>query len=354
MYLDLTKPWQIIPQDQFDPTCRLAARELSVFLQQISGESFPISDKPDRDKRTFELICADKELDGFEWQIRKTAVLLTGANPRSLLYAVYAFLEELGCTWFAPGMTGMSIPKGTRFLVKNGSYRSKATFPGRCLILGHHAFMQHSDDWIIWAARNRLNTIFFHVIDEPLALGAAPEAFYQKVKSHAIPLAHERGMTIEHGGHKMTGLLPRNLFRKMPDAFRMKDGKRTRDHNFCPSSPEALAVIRENGRRWFESHPEVDVFHLWADDIAGGGWCNCEYCRKLSPSDQLLTAVNSLALELEQVNPSAQLSFLAYHDTIQPPEQIKPRANVFALWAPRMRCYAHSINNWTCKINSAQ
>ena len=352
MHINLTNPWQIHLQDPGNPTSLLAARELSVFLQQICAKPILITDKPDHSKSTFELNCGKKELDGFEWRVERQRITLSGSNPRGLLYAVYDFLEALGCTWFAPGMTGMSIPKGTQFSIKGSIVKAKTSLPGRCLILGHHAFMQDSDDWIIWSARNRINTIFFHVIEEPLALGAAPGACYQRIKTHAIALARERGMTVEHGGHKLTSLLPRSLFRHMPTAFRMWDGKRTNDHNFCPSDPDGLAVIRKNGRTWFESHPEVDVFHLWADDISGGGWCGCERCQGLSPSDQLLVATNALAEELEQINPGAQLSFLAYHDTEQPPRNVIPHTNVSPLWAPRLRCYAHSINNWLCKVNS--
>ncbi|MGB8252264.1 MAG: DUF4838 domain-containing protein [Anaerolineaceae bacterium] len=352
MQLDLTKSWQIHLRDPGNPTCHLAARELSVFLQQICAKPILITDKPDHNKSTFELSCGKNVLDGFEWRVGRQRIMLSGSNPRGLLYAVYDFLETLGCIWFSPGMTGMSIPKGTHFSIKRTVGKAKSSLPGRCLILGHHAFMQVSDEWIIWAARNRINTIFFHVIDEPLAIGAAPETFYQQIKSHAVTLARERGMTVEHGGHKLTSLLPHSLFRRMPAAFRMRDGKRTNDHNFCPSDPAGLAVIRKNGRTWFESHPEVDIFHLWADDIPGGGWCECEHCRGLTPSDQLLMAINALAEVLEQVNPDAQISFLAYHDTEQPPQYIKPRQNVSALWAPRMRCYAHAIADRRCKVNN--
>jgi hypothetical protein len=351
MRLDLTKSWQITIQNQGDPTCCLAARELAVFLQQISGKIIPINDKSDRSRFSFELSYENKGTDGFEWRARPKIVTLHGSNPRGLLYAVYDFLETLGCTWFAPGMTGMSIPKGTQFILSETTIKQKTSIAGRCLILGHHAFMKDSEDWIIWAARNRINTLFFHVIDSSLAIGAAPEAFYQQIKSHAIALARERGMTVEHGGHKLTSLLPRKLFKHLPDAFRMRDGKRANDHNFCPSNPGGLEIIRKNGRRWFETHPEVDVFHLWADDIPGGGWCGCELCETLSSSDQLLVAVNALAEELEFVNPGAQISLLAYHDTEQPPRYIKPRHNVSVLWAPRMRCYAHAITDKTCRVN---
>jgi hypothetical protein len=212
--------------------------------------------------------------------------------------------------------------------------------------------MQQVEDWIVWAARNRLNAIFLHVIEGPLALGAAPERQWQAHKEAAVDLARQRGMTIEHGGHGLPDLLPRKLFKQMPDAFRYHHGRRTRDHNFCPSSELALTVVRRNAEAHFRTHPEVDVFHLWPNDIPGGGWCACERCVEYSPSEQSLLAVNAVAEVLETVNPEAQIGFIAYMDTEAVPERVTPRQNVHMLWAPRSRCYAHGTDDDACAINA--
>ena len=36
--------------------------------------------------------------------------ILTGSNPRSVLFAVYRFLKENGCRWLFPGVDGEYIP----------------------------------------------------------------------------------------------------------------------------------------------------------------------------------------------------------------------------------------------------
>ena len=159
-------------------------------------------------------------------------------------------------------------------------------------------------------------------------------------------------MTIELGGHGLAALLPRRLFRQMPEAFRFHAGKRRTDHNFCPSSPAALQVIRENAAAYFRAYPEADVYHLWPDDITGGGWCECASCRGYSASEQALLATNAVAEALETVHPGAQIAFLAYHDTEAVPARVQPRRNVCVLWAPRMRCYAHPVTDPSCRVNT--
>jgi len=357
--INFSLDWHIVSSSS-DPVAALAAMELGNTLQAITGQSFPVVAEPLDSEPVIVLSHGDDERndeeDGFRWHATRTGsgtdlIELHGHNPRGLLYAVYSLLEALGCLWVAPGTTGERIPRGARFSLPEEPVIETPSLPGRCLIVGHYAFMKDVEDWIIWAAHNRLNTIFLHVIDDPLALGAAPESQWQAHKATAVALARQRGMTIEHGGHGLTALLPRKLFKQMPTAFRYHNGKRTPDHNFCPTNAEGLAVIRRNAETHFRAHPEVDVLHLWPDDIPGGGWCECERCRVYTPGEQSLMAINTIAEVLERVNPKAQVAFLAYHDTEDVPAKVIPRRNVCLSWAPRKRCYAHATDDDACSVN---
>lgn len=348
---DFTKNWRIVIKKSGDEVAWLAATELQETLQHITGSLLPMSTHKPADSSVFVLTHDNEPDDGFSWHVEKECIVLHGHNPRGLLYAVYSFLEALGCRWLAPGKQHTRLPQQNKFDLPNSVHQETPALVGRCLVLGHHAFMRNAADWVIWAARNRLNTIFFHVIESSFAFGAAPESQYQFKKETVIRLAHQRGMSVEHGGHGMTSLLPRRLFKQVPEAFRMHQGKRTPDHNFCPTSPEGLAFIRHNASAYFVKHPEVDVFHLWADDILGGGWCDCPQCRDYSPSEQLMLATNIVAEVLQYINPNAQISYLAYHDTEQIPARVLPRSNVCLLWAPRKRCYAHAVDNADCMVN---
>ena len=348
--LDLSRGWRIVSASA-DPVAACATSELDETLTRIAGGPFPVGDGTLGGVPSLNLSHRDDTLDGFAWQATAEQIVLRGDNPRGLLYAVYSFLEALGCRWVAPGAEGERLPQGTRFELPDALVREQTALPGRCLIVGHYAFMQAIEDWIAWAAHNRLNTIYLHVTEEPLALGAAPEGQWQAHKERAVPLAHQRGMTIEHGGHGLAALLPREHFRKLPEAFRYHAGRRTPDHNFCPSSGEGMAIVRRNAEAHFRAHPEVDVYHLWPDDIPGGGWCACERCRSYTSSEQALLAINAVAEVLAEVDPAARIGFLAYWDTEAVPAQVVPRDNVCLVWAPRSRCYAHATDDPDCPVN---
>ena len=128
----------------------------------------------------------------------------------------------------------------------------------------------------------------------------------------------------------------------------MVDGERRADSNFCTSSPVTMAAIEAGARDVFEKYPTVDVFHLWADDA--GNWCACPECADISASDQLLRATNAAAAVLRETNPSAQIAYLSYLETDEPPVAA-PESNVCLLWAPRKRCYGHHLGDASCVIN---
>jgi hypothetical protein len=334
------------------PEAQLAARELQRGLHLLTGLSLP-SNPAGPSGRSIRLQHASSGADGFTWQAAQDGFLIYGESPRGLLFAVYSFLEALSFRWIGPGADGERYTPAQSFVLPDMPVHAEPGLPGRCLILGHYAFLADCEDWIVWAARNRLNTLFIHVLDDPFVeIGACPVRQWPLYRERVLTLARERGLTIEFGGHGLAGLLPRNLFKTHPEAFRLHAGKRTPDHNFCPSSPFAAQQVRQNAQAWFRANPGMDVYHLWQDDIVGGGWCECERCREFSPSEQALLAVNLAAQALAQEDPRAQIAFLSYHETEPVPAKVTPRSNVCMLWAPRMRCYAHSTDDPACQVNS--
>jgi len=148
------------------------------------------------------------------------SVELKGDNPRGLLYAVYDFLEALGCRWVEPGKRGERLPSGTSLRLARARSAQSPSLRGRCLIIGHAAFLEEGEEWVAWAARNKLNTVFIHTTPEGVALGAAPEKQWLRKRGAVLPLLKERGMTVEYGGHFLGSMLPRKNFKKHPEAFR--------------------------------------------------------------------------------------------------------------------------------------
>jgi len=289
-------------------------------------------------------------VDAFRRTVAAGGVTIESATGRGLLFGAYDLLEDLGYRWYYPGPVGERAPVGDEVRLPHGVKVSGAALPGRSLILGHDLYLADAEGWVEWAARNRLNNVFLHEFPPPV-LGGRSSRYWREALAKVGPLARRRGLTVEFGGHGLAALLPRSLFRSHPDFFRHDGRRRNPDHNLCPSSQGGLDVIRRNARAYLELHPGADVYHLWPDDIVGDGWCRCPGCASLSASDQALLATNAVAEVLAEVAPGARLAFLVYHDTIEPPRQVRPRPNVALLYAPRERCYAHALDDPACGVN---
>ncbi|MEM7114390.1 MAG: DUF4838 domain-containing protein [Chloroflexota bacterium] len=350
--LDLDRAWQILTVRELGLAGKTAVSDLQQTLQKITGQPCPITTQPN-DQPTIQIENVgggegDSD-ESFQWQASPNHIVLCGNSGCGVAHAIYHFLHLLGCNWLAPGDLWSILPTDSTVEIAAAGSEAPA-FAGRCLIIGHHAFMKDINDWIIWAARNRYNNIFLHTAPDDVGGGSVPEWFWAVKQESALRLLREREMVIEYGGHGLPSLLPRKLFKQMPEAFREENGRRTKQYNFCPTNERGLAIVRENARVYFAQRPGYDVYHVWADDIPGGGWCSCATCVGYSVSDQLLLATNAVAQVLAEVEPQATISFIAYLDTEAPPTQVEPLPNVSLLWAPRTRNYGRSLADPTCPI----
>jgi hypothetical protein len=134
-------------------------------------------------------------------------------------------------------------------------------------------------------------------------------------------------MTVEHGGHLLPELLPRDAVRALSREGRLDDAS------------------RETVERHVLAHPEADVLHLWGADVPAGGSGGRE------ASEAALRAANALGEVAESLRPGTQVAFLAYHDTLDAPRGVRPRENVCLVFAPRERCYEHALADPDCRTN---
>ena len=291
-------------------------------------------------------------------------VTIRARTPRLVLDGVYTLFDRLGCVFPAPGMP--AAWRGAPPL-QPGTTSHTPTFPRRTIILGQDAFHDDWPAWIEWASRNRCNDIFFHDTppsrwhrEAPRPASAAALAadggswlfeLWEADGADIAAEANKRGMTIQFAGHHLAALLPRDLFDSHPDWFPLRNGVRDSRYNICLATTDAQSALGEAATAFVRRFPGADTYHLWADDIRGGGWCECEGCRNLTPTDQALRATNIVARAIG-AECGARVPFLAYRDTLAPPSTIQPDPNVSLLWAPRERCYAHSIANPACDRNA--
>jgi hypothetical protein len=307
--IDPSGGWRL-RADPPSPELALAVAELEAALGAPGEEGIEIA-----------LSHAGGGADGFRRRTGPARIELHGDSPRGLLFGVYRTLHELGLRWPWPGQDrGEARAARLEELVEDSP-----ALPGRCLVLGERALVEDVESWVVWAARNRLNTLFVHVSTRRDPIGAAPESAWRERRGRALALARERGMTIEHGGHLLPQLLPSE------ELSALASGE--------PPSEGARRTLAEHVR----AHPEADVLHLWGADLprASGG----------HSSEAAMQTANAVAEVAACERPGVQVAYLAYHQTEEVPRAVHPRGNVCLLFAPRERCYEHSLTDRSCRRN---
>jgi hypothetical protein len=191
-------------------------------------------------------------------------------------------------------------------------------------------------DWPERAARAGLTTLGIHH-------GSSPQIVIDWVKSptgqHFLEQCQKLHLHVEYELHAMRELLPRSLFAKNPELFRMNEkGERTPDCNCCVHAGRTLQILAENALRIAATlRPTTGRYFYWGDD--GQPWCHCRHCRDLSPSEQAVIVENHISRALRKSIPKAQVAHLAYTNTFLPPEKVRPEEGVFLEYAPISRRY---------------
>lgn len=150
-----------------------------------------------------------------------------------------------------------------------------------------------------------------------------------------IDYAVMNNIKIEYELHAASFLMPRKLFDEKPEFFRMnKDGVRTNDWNFCVSNQEALSLFAKNAKELvLKLYKSSNFYYFWMDD-GRDTYCHCEKCKKYSPSDQQMIAINAMLEEIKKEVPTAKMAYLAYIDSIVTPKLVKANKDVFLEYAP--------------------
>ena len=341
------------PDPAPDPVA-FAAAELAAYLARLFGDAPAERTLPGATGAWLHLAPSREGLSGdvaatpaeAEYALvpRAGGLTLAAATPRALVAAVYALLAAAGCEWSPDGPDGERLPR-----------RPVRTVPA---LEGRPAFARraYASDLGTWhysvparLAERLPSDVAF--VDWMAKTGATGFLFIRAANDtqwtvpELAPELARRGLALEFGGHVLTELLPRSLFAAHPEYFPMTArGERSDLGNLCPSS-RALTVVADRARTAFAGAADV---HLWGLDAFGGGWCACDRCRALAPSDQALLVCNAVA---EALGGDVRVFHLAYHDTLVPPASVRPAPGVSAEFAPRERCYAHALDDPACTTN---
>ncbi len=379
-----------------DAPVRLAAKELARALRAMTGlptvvraakhfnpsrSSIYIGMPKHFRRKIGDAACPESRWDdGLLLRSVGKALIVTGANPRSVLFAAYRWLEALGARWVRPGKEGEYLPAIERPKLDGWLIAEAAANRHRGICIEGACSLEHVLALVEWMPKLRMNAYmlqfraaaaFWRRWYERGDLGVAHPHLLSleecaALDEQVIEGLRERGLLFHRVGHGWTCEAVGNhgsgwdVDEPAPAEIRplLAEVNGVRDWadgipintELCYSNPEARARFIAEVLNYAQAHPEVDVLHIWASD-GTNNHCECANCAPLEPSDWYITLLNELSPKLAAVAPHMRLIALCYSNTMWPPYKVAPSGigdNLIFMFAPIARCYAHSILDKRC------
>lgn len=260
------------------------------------------------------------------------ALILAGnehPSYRGTVYAVYEFLETLGCRWYFPGAYGEIIPKSATIVVEDMEVRSRPDFRFRNVWYSGWMPVEGNDaaDFAVWADRNKMNSL--------------------------------KGVSLPGDGSVIRVIPPEKHFETMPQIFAInKKGERDKEM-VCLTEPEAVKVAARTIIEEFRAHPEMATFGFAPPD--GHPMCYCERCQAAAPnfrgkgygdpslSDVWFKFANAVAQEVYKEFPDRWILTNGYANRVRPPEGVGPLSPNLGIQSAMLdSCTFHSIGDPEC------
>ena len=370
------------------PVVDFAAQELKKYLRMLMprcGE-IPISYAPDA-KDGFRLgLMSDFGLDTPEAQdidlddivhidTDEKGGIIAGSNPRSVLLAVYKYLTLNGCRWLYPGVDGEFIPirdiRPTRYhKIADCRYRGQCNEGAesqQAMLetidfspkVGLNVYMLEFDNPTVYYDRyynhsgNTQNRE-----PEPVS----PDTVLQWKRACEVEIA-KRGLQFHDIGHGWTaeafGIDSRGGWSAKKGCYvppesvqylAQINGERKLfldiplNTNFCMSNPDARRIVTKAVCDYAQANPHVNYLHVWLADWQKNH-CECDACRKKTPSDWYVILLNDIDTELTSRGLSNRIGVAVYSDTAYEPtcERIHNPDRFFLILGAITRSYTYSI-----------
>ena len=340
-------------------TLAFAAVELMDHLQKsLKDGQVQITSAPAADRFSIFLrICTPGVAGSYMLRPCENGLVIESGDRTGVLYGVYELLKLQGWRWYEPNDMGEIAPEPQERLVlpsEPAEYRTMAELGRGFTIEGR---MKESSGLLLWMARNRLN------------MGGQ--------RQNTMPLMCKLGIAKRNGGHIFETLLDpdrpepsgKTLWDAHPEwygtpASGEKRKKTALQMQFCVSDPALMAFLSEEllARIMGEWHG-ADEIDVWGLDT-WGSVCSCPSCRALgNGTDQNLYMASQFRTFLNRARAEGRLDravklvLCSYEgtSTLFPPEKPVPQnlidAGDYILYAPIVRCYAHTLADESCSYN---
>lgn len=308
-------------------------------------------------------------------QVTNGTGIIAGINPRSVLFAVYRFLQRNGVRYLRPGADGEWIPE-KKLQSLSADFAESASRRYRGLCIEGAVSYEHVVGMIDWSAKIGYSAFFMQFKDG----GAFFKKWYERAENPtrvAEPLTPElcrnftirieeelqkRGMAYHAVGHGWTtealgypmsdwDVKELPLTERQREYLALVKGKRELMYgipmltSLCFSNSEVRELMVKAVVEHAEQHPEIDFLHFWLDDGAHNK-CECPECAKQHVADFYVMMLNAIDAELTRRNLTTRIVFLAYAELLWPPKSAiriqNPNRFVFM--------YAHSRSLYDCSL----
>ncbi len=298
----------IVTSSKATPAVQRIARALAHHLQRITDAEFAV----EVDKQRGVLVGLPSDFNNLPAEIKKWDNSKPGARERYLLRstkehlyvigatelavenAVWDLLHRIGYRQYFPGKHWEVIPK-IRQLSITVDADEMPDYYSRRIWYGFGPWDYARQPYEEWCAKNRVRLGF-----------------------------------VLRTGHAYSGIIRSNqkAFDAHPEFYAFVKGKRNKSHfaQLCISNPALRELIAQHAVRYFDTNPDADSISMDPND--GGGWCECEQCKKMgSVSTRVITLANQVAEAINQKHDNKFVGLYAYASH-SPPPAIRVHPNV--------------------------
>lgn len=330
--------YRIVYPKNYRPAEKNAALQLSEYLGMILGGKPETAADGTRETQ-YEICVGDTNRtrsekpdnrEGYKIWNDGEKLFILGGSDRGTLYGVYAYLEFLGCRFYAADTE--IIPEAGLLIFPEEPLCSSPAFEYRDLF---------------WSCT------FGTELSAKLRLNGC-------VGSRDLPA--EWGGGIGYAGPHFVHTLPLMLteeeyFTGYPEYFSEIDGKRTGKRLYsqlCLTNEDVFRIILAKVREWLNGNPDAKIVSVSQDDAYDlNSYCTCPECRKVNeqektPGGTLFRFVNRIAEAIEDEYPGIAVDTLAYQHSVTPPAVTVPRKNVIIRYCTGS-CGLHPIG--ACEEN---
>ncbi len=261
--------------------------------------------------------------DEFSLKTENGSLYITG-GCRGVIYAVWDFLESLGCRFFTPDCE--KIPTITNLEIPNIDKREKPVMEYR----ESDYTTLTSKNSIKFASQSRVN-------------GGC----------HDMPEGFGGHIDYAMGVHSFYWLVPDfEHYPAHPEYYALYEGERVagegKEWQLCLSNPDIVPIAVENTRKILKKNPDKKIFSISQND----NWhhCQCAACRKIneeegSPIGAIIRFANKIAEALEIEFPDVMFEILPYGYSRPANHKTRPRHNVNIRICSSGTCMLHPFDS---------